>query len=118
MNTTWVQLKFREHQLLDELEQVWSDMADLSASIEIEGSITPAQTINILKLMILEGQGAWLTEPVKRTENALVTSADALRAASRVTGIGTHLLKGSLSRAQCHPVLACRGGELILRIDG
>lgn len=116
MNTALVQLKLRERQLLDELEQVWTDMAALSVSIE--GSITLAQTVNILKLMMLEGYGDWLVTPVERVGVTLVTSADAIRIASRETGICPHLLRGTLSRAQRRPVLACREDKLILRIEG
>lgn len=117
MNSALVQLKLRERQLLDELEQVWGGMDSLLEAHEFCGPITPNLIINILKLMILEGHGDWLATPVERVGDALVTSAEALKAASRETGICPYLLRGTLSRAQRRPVLSCREGKLILRID-
>ena len=118
MNTALVQLKLRERQLQDELEQVWASMDSLLGAHEACGPITPLLVINTLKLMILEGHGNWLVTPVERTGDVLVTSAEALKVASRETGICQHLLRGWLSRAQRHPALACRDGKLILRVEG
>lgn len=118
MNTALVQLKLRERQLLDELGQVWVGMDSLLEAHEVRGPITPILVINMLKLMILEGHGDWLATPVERIGDALVTSAEALKVASRETGLCPHLLRGTLSRAQRRPVLACREGKLILRVDG
>ncbi|NAX23774.1 hypothetical protein [Vibrio sp. V39_P1S14PM300] len=117
MNTALVQLKLRERQLLDELEQVWESMDNLSEAYEVCGPITPILVINTLKLMILEGHGDWFVTPVERTGDALVTSAEALKVASKETGICPYLLRGTLSRAQRRPVLACREGKLILRVE-
>lgn len=118
MNTALVQLKLREHQLQDELEQVWESMDSLLEAHEVCGPITPTLVINTLKLMMLEGYGDWLVTPVERTGDTLVTSAEALKVASRGTGICPHLLRGTLSRAQHRPVLVCREGKLILRVEG
>ncbi|ENI8049716.1 hypothetical protein ABZW77_003325 [Vibrio cholerae] len=118
MNTALVQLKLRERQLQEELEQVWASMDSLLGAGEACGPITPILVINTLKLMMLEGYGDWLVTPVERTGDALVTSAEALKVASRETGLCPHLLRGTLSRAQHRPVLACREGKLILRVDG
>ncbi len=118
MNTALVQLKLRERQLQEELEQVWASMDNLLEAHEVCGPITPTLVINTLKLMILEGYGDWLVTSVERTGNALVTSAEALKVASRETGICQHLLRGMLSRAQRCPILVCREGKLILRIEG
>ncbi|MDR6965746.1 MULTISPECIES: hypothetical protein [Shewanella] len=118
MNTALVQLKFREHQLLNELEQVWANMDSLLETHEVCDPITPILAINILKLMILEGHGGWLATPVERIGDALVTSAEALKVTSKETGLCPHLLRGMLSRAQRRPVLACREGKLILRVEG
>nr|MBO8918929.1 hypothetical protein [Proteus mirabilis] len=108
MNTALVQLKLRERQLQDELEQVWASMDSLLGAHEACGPITPLLVINTLKLMMLEGFGDWLVTPVERAGDALVTSAEALKVASRETGICPHLLLGMLSRAQHRPVLVAR----------
>lgn len=118
MNTALVELKLRERQLQDELEQVWASMDNLLEAREAGGPITPTVVINTLKVMILEGHGDWLVTPVERTGDVLVTSAEALKVASMETGICQHLLRGMLSRAQRHPALACRDGKLILRVEG
>lgn len=118
MTTALVQLKLRERQLQDELEQIWASMDSLLEAHEICGPITPTLVINTLKLMMLEGYGDWLVTPVERTGDVLVTSAEALKVASKETGLGPHLLRGMLSRAQHRPVLACREGKLILRVKG
>ncbi|EPE0640302.1 hypothetical protein IS513_16175 [Proteus mirabilis] len=118
MNTALVQLKLRERQLQDELEQVWAGIDSLLEAHKVCGPITPILVINTLKLMMLEEYGDWLVTPVERTGDALVTSAEALKVASRETGICQHLLRGWLSRAQRHPALACRDGKLILRVEG
>lgn len=118
MNTALVQLKLRESQLQDELEQVWASMDCLLQAHEVCGPITPILVINTLKLMMLEGYGDWLVTPVERTGDALVTSAEALKIASRETGICPHLLRGMLSRAQHRPILVCKDGKLILRVEG
>ncbi|WP_421252058.1 hypothetical protein [Aeromonas sp. 600724] len=116
MNTALVQLKLRERQLQDELEQVWASMDSLLGAHEACGPITPLLVINTLKLMILEGHGDWLTGPVERQDDSLVTSAEALRVASKDTSINQHLLRGMLSRGQRIPRLAIRGDKLLLFI--
>ncbi|UIP27678.1 hypothetical protein [Photobacterium sp. TLY01] len=118
MNTALVQLKLRERQLLEELEQVWASMDNLSEAYEVCGPITPLLVINTLKLMMLEGYGDWLVTSVERTDDALVTDAEALKIASKESGICPYLLRGTLSRAQRFPVLAYREGKLILRVEG
>ncbi|EAB2330847.1 hypothetical protein O7N17_000956 [Salmonella enterica subsp. enterica serovar Cerro] len=118
MNTALVQLKLRERQLQDELEQVWASMDSLLEAHEVCGPITPILVINTLKLMMLEGYGDWLVTPVERTGDGLVTSAEALKVASKETGLRPHLLRGTLSRAQHRPVLVCKDGKLILRVEG
>ncbi|HCJ7277502.1 TPA: hypothetical protein NVD24_003362 [Vibrio cholerae] len=118
MNTALVQLKLRERQLQDELEQVWASMDNLLEAREAGGPITPTLVINTLKVMILEGHGDWLVTPVERAGDGLVTSAEALKVASKETGLGPHLLRGMLSRAQHRPVLVCKDGKLILRVEG
>ncbi len=117
MNATLVQLKLREHQLLDELEQVWADIAIFSERYKFSDPLPPDIVINILKLMILDGHGDWLTTPVNLVNDSLMTSAEALKIAGYATGCSPHLLKGMLSRAQSKPVLVCREGKLILRVD-
>ncbi|EOX3299082.1 hypothetical protein BFX35_01835 [Vibrio cholerae] len=119
MNKALIQLKLRERQLTDELEQIWADMATMPVS-EMEISpenITFSQVIDLLKLMILEGEGDWLAGPVERVGDTLVTSAEALRIASQQTGVSFHLLLGSLSRAQRGPRLVYKHEVIILYLN-
>ncbi|EJL6608278.1 hypothetical protein FXE84_05400 [Vibrio cholerae] len=116
MNKALIQLKLRERQLTEELEQIWTEMAMMPVpEISLE-NIPLSQVIDLLKLMILEGEGDWLVGPVERVGDTLVTSAKALRIASQQTGVSYHLLLGSLSRAQRGPRLSCKGYMLTLNI--
>ncbi|ELF6482489.1 hypothetical protein ACOIPL_004160 [Vibrio fluvialis] len=117
MNKALIQLKLRERQLTEELEQLWAEMVTMPVPEISPENITFSQVIDLLKLMILDGEGDWLAEPVERVGDTLVTSAEALRIASQQTGVSFHLLLGSLSRAQRGPRLVYKHEVIILYLN-